>query len=116
MARPLEEKEPHAAGKKVYNANGCLRCHTMGEAQNGPPGGPKGGPPKGGPPMPPGGDKKKGPDLSKVASKPGRNVEWFIAFVSDPKKDNPESPMPAFAKQIKTEDMRALAEFLADLK
>src|SRR5262245_65190642 len=100
---PLAESEPHAAGKKVYNANGCFRCHSMGEDQGGPPlppmppmpkGAPPfpGGPPKGGPPggpmMP-----NKGPDLAKVARKPGRNAEWFIAFVTDPKKENPDSRM-----------------------
>src|SRR3954470_11624531 len=64
----LEEKEPHAAGKKVYNANACFRCHSMGG-------------PQAGPPMP-----NKGPDLAKVAGKPGRNADWFVAYVSDPKK------------------------------
>jgi cbb3-type cytochrome oxidase cytochrome c subunit len=58
----------------------------------------------------------KGPDLVKVASKPERNVEWFIGFVSDPKKTNPDSKMPPFEKQIKPDDLRALAEFLNSLK
>jgi mono/diheme cytochrome c family protein len=126
MPRPpvLEETEPHAAGKKVYNANGCARCHTMGGTQAGPPigGPPPGGPPMGGPPMggpPMGGPPmpNKGPDLAKVASKgEKRDVEWFIAYVSNPKKTNPEARMPPFEKQIKEKDMRALAEFLASLK
>ena len=110
----LEETEPHAAGKKVYNANGCMRCHTMGGPQAGPPigGPPMGGPPMGKPPMP-----GKGPDLAKVASKgEKRGVEWFISYVSHPKKVNPESRMPPFEKKIKDKDMRALAEFLSSLK
>src|SRR5687768_13547151 len=67
----LEEKEPHAAGKKVYNAQGCMRCHTMGGAKDAPKDAPAG-------------DLQaatKGPDLAKVGGKPGRDVEWFIAFV-----------------------------------
>jgi mono/diheme cytochrome c family protein len=118
----LEETEPHAAGKKVYNANGCARCHTMGADVAGPafppmPPLPKDapaindGPPMGKPPM-----MNKGPDLAKTAGKPGRNVEWFIAFVSNPRNEKPYTRMPAFEKKIKPEDMRALAEFLADLK
>src|SRR5262245_26023994 len=93
---PLPEDEPHAAGKKVYNANACCRCHTMGGAQAGPPmggppmgGPPMGGPPMGGPPMP-----TKGPDLAKAGGKAERNVEWFIEYVSHPKKKNPDSKMP----------------------
>jgi cbb3-type cytochrome oxidase cytochrome c subunit len=58
----------------------------------------------------------KGPDLAKVASKPERTVEWFIAFVSNPQKERPEAKMPAFGDKIKSEDMRKLAEFLATLK
>jgi mono/diheme cytochrome c family protein len=94
----LEVVEPHAAGKRVYNANSCHSCHTVGGATPGPP-------------MP-----KKGPDLAKVASTPGRDVEWFIAFVGNPKKERPGAKMPAFEGQITPEDMRALAEFLTSLK
>lgn len=120
MAPPiLEETGPHAAGKKVYNVNGCAKCHTMGGPQGGPAmgGPPKGGPPLGGPPggMPP--MPNKGPDLVKVAGKgEKRNVEWFVTYVSNPKKVNPEAKMPPFEKRINDKDLRALAEFLASLK
>lgn len=110
---PLEEKEPHAAGKRVYNANGCMKCHSMGGGQAGfpmPPMPPMGGPPNM-PPMP-----NQGPDLAKVASKPERNVDWFIAFLNNPSKDNPEARMPPFEGKIQADDLRALAEFLASLK
>jgi mono/diheme cytochrome c family protein len=169
---PLAEKEPHAAGKKVFNANTCFRCHAVtgvevvkrpiidapavkdGQPKDGPPvmdappkggpqkngpgldgppkggppmggpgrgGPPMGGPPMGGPPMgrPPFGGPgmgNKGPDLAKVASKAGRNVDWFIAFVNNPRKENPAGRMPPFENKIKPENMRALAEFLASLK
>src|SRR6185369_1689786 len=66
--KPLEETEPHAAGKKIFNANKCAACHTMGGAQ------------AEAPPFP-----GKGPDLTKIASKPKRDVDWFVAYVSDSK-------------------------------
>lgn len=115
MMALLEEKEPHAAGKKVFNSNGCMRCHTVGQGPGMPPMPPlpfpKDGPPMKGPPM-----LNKGPDLAKAGGKPGRNAEWFIKYVSDPKMSNPESLMPPFGKQINAEDMRALADFLESLK
>ena len=132
MPKPIDESEPHAAGKKVYNQNTCFRCHTMGDAGGGPPMPPmpdkgkmppdkgmgppdKGmGPPDkgmGGPPMP-----AKGPDLAKVASKGNRDAKWFAEFLADPKKDKPESKMPPFGEKIKGDDMKALTEFLASLK
>jgi cbb3-type cytochrome oxidase cytochrome c subunit len=113
--KPLEETGAHAAGKKVYNASGCMRCHSMGNVGGG---APVGGPPMGGPPMggPPKGAMAKGPDLAKVAAKEGRTVDWFVAYVSNPKKEKPEAKMPSFENKIKAEDMRALAEFLASLK
>jgi mono/diheme cytochrome c family protein len=119
---PLEEAGPHAAGKKVYNANGCARCHSMG---NVPAGSPTGSPPVGGPPMGGGGPggpprggppKAKGPDLAKAGAKEGRTVDWFVAYVSNPKKEKADSKMPAFEKKINADDMRTLAEFLASLK
>jgi cbb3-type cytochrome oxidase cytochrome c subunit len=58
----------------------------------------------------------KGPDLAHVASKEGRNAEWFIAFLKDPKKDNPMSKMPPVGKNMKDEELKAIAEFLASLK
>jgi mono/diheme cytochrome c family protein len=103
---PLEESEPHAAGKKVFNATGCTHCHTVKSAQA-----EARVPPAGGPPM-----AKKGPDLSTVAAKPGRDAEWFIAYVSNPVKVNPDSRMPPFGTEISAAQMRVLAEFLADLK
>jgi mono/diheme cytochrome c family protein len=90
----LEEDEPHAAGKKIYNMNGCARCHSMSNA----------------------GPKKKGPSLAKVANDPKHTVEWFVSFVGDPKTERPEAKMPPFEKKIQPDDMRALAEFLASLK
>ena len=108
---PLEETGTHAAGKKVYNAQACARCHSMGKAPGGPA---KGGPAMGGPGK--GGPKAKGPDLAKAGAKEGRTADWFVAYVSNPKKENPDSKMPAFENKIKADDMRALAEFLASLK
>src|SRR5262245_30225919 len=103
----IDESEPHAAGKKLFNMK-CVRCHTIGGDKGGEKGGEKGPPPM--PPMP-----NKGPDLAKAA-KDDRKAEWFISYVSDPRKVKTDSKMPAFEGKLKAEDMRALADFLASLK
>lgn len=83
MQQPaIDETGPFAAGKKVFAANGCGRCHRMAGGPGGPqmaqgfggpppgapgPGGPPegapgaGGPPPGGPGGPPGGPGQGGP-------------------------------------------------------
>lgn len=82
-----------AAGKKVYDANGCANCHAI----NG-----KGG--------------KGGPNLSKAGAEAKHTVAWFEAQVKDPKSHNPNSPMPAFGDKIKGKDLTALATYLKSLK
>ncbi len=111
MPAPLALAEPHLAGKKVFNNNACFRCHTVGAGKGGAGDGPPGGPPDDPPGM-----GHKGPDLGKVAQKEGHNVEWFIAYVSNPRATRLDSKMPGFEKQIQPADMKALAEFLASLK
>ena len=118
------ESGPHAAGKKVFVNSGCFRCHTI-DGVRGPVGGGMAGPPPGGPPPGgpgpggpgPGGPKGGGraPDLGKVAADPEKNVDWFVKFVRNPKSVKPESRMPAQG-QIKDEDLKTLAEYLASLK
>jgi cytochrome c2 len=49
------ESGPFAAGKKVFAANGCLRCHAVNGAGGPMAGGPMGGMPMPGGPMGPGG-------------------------------------------------------------
>jgi mono/diheme cytochrome c family protein len=102
---PVDETGPFAAGKKVFAANGCSRCHSRGGATGGPPMAGKG-------PM----GRNKGPDLAKVGGEQGHTVDWFVAYVSNPKSQKPDSRMPPFGTKIQEIDLRALAEYLASLK
>ena len=88
-----EATGPHAAGIKVFNSQGCSRCHNVG-----------------------GSGKKKGPDLAKVASNPEHTQEWLKEFILNPKSKKPRSRMPPFEGKINDEDFTALLEYLASLK
>jgi mono/diheme cytochrome c family protein len=102
-ADPGTDSGPFAAGKRVYAAYNCSRCHSVGG-----PGGPfPGGPRRMG---------RKGPDLAKVGADPGHTVEWLEEHVRNPKSHKPDSRMPGFEAKIKPEDLRSLAEYLASLK
>jgi cbb3-type cytochrome oxidase cytochrome c subunit len=115
-AQPQVEASPpvppqFAAGRKVFDAHGCARCHTIGGAPM------AGGPPRGGPP----GGKgmkggTKGPDLAKVGANPTHTVEWLSQHIRNAKSHKPDSRMPAYEGKIKPEDVKALAEYLASLK
>lgn len=120
---------PHAAGKKVLVAAGCFRCHTVngvrGPVQGGgmaggpmPGRGPGGGPPMaGGPGGPGGGPARKAPDLGKVGADPEHSVDWFMKFIRNPKAVKTDARMPAFGEnKVSDTDLRALAEYLANLK
>jgi mono/diheme cytochrome c family protein len=79
----------------------CARCH----AQAGQPGGP------------PGVGSSKGPNLSKITTRPGRDAEYIAKFIRDPKSVNPDARlMPAFQGEISEEDIRKLAEYVAAQK
>jgi mono/diheme cytochrome c family protein len=88
--------EPQASspGQKVFAANGCARCHSLG-AGAGP------------------GHKV---DLSRVGADPSHTVEWISEHIRDPKSHRPDSRMPAYANRIPAQDLRVLAEYLASLK
>src|SRR5437867_4317522 len=74
---PGTETGPHAAGQKVFAANGCGRCHAIGGAGAGPmPGGPMPGGPKG---------RNRGPDLGTVGRDPAHTVEWIMEHIRTPK-------------------------------
>ncbi len=97
----------------MFEAN-CARCHTIGGA-GGPPRatiGGAGGPSRGRPPM----SRDRGPDLGNVGRDPAHTVEWLMEQIRDPKSHKPDSRMPEFKANIKAEDLRALAEYLASLK
>lgn len=95
---------PHAAARKTFAIH-CTRCHKVdGE---------------GGPAPLPGGivKKPKGPDLGKVGQEAGRDVEWFVAYVRDPKSKKPDSGMPPFEPQkLSDSELRAVGEYLTSLK
>jgi cbb3-type cytochrome oxidase cytochrome c subunit len=57
-----------------------------------------------------------GPDLGKVGLPSTHTVDWFKAYIRNPKKQKPKARMPSFEGKIREEDLTALAEYLASLK
>lgn len=101
---------PDAAGKKVFVANGCFRCHAInGVRGSGGPGGPGalGRPP---------GRGGRGPDLGKVGTDESHTASWLMEYVRNPKSKKADSRMPPFGGKIKDDDLTALADYLAGLK
>ena len=92
-----------ASGKQIYEANGCVRCHSIGAASSGPQAGAPG-------------VGMKGPNLGKVGADPGHTVAWLTAYVRNPRAQKADSRMPSFEGRIKDNDLTALAEYLASLK
>jgi len=108
---------PYAAGRKVFNANGCAKCHTVGKTSGSQmAGGQPGGQAPGG--FGPGGrgGMQKGPDLGKVGADPMHTSQWLADHVRNPKAHKAQSRMPSYAGKIKEEDLLALADYLASLK
>jgi cytochrome c553 len=93
---------PVSAGRQVYDAKGCARCHSIGGG-GGPAGGFGGGPGRG-----------RKHDLSHIGA--NHDAGWIADHVRNPKAHQPNSKMPAFKDKIKDQDMRALADYLASLK
>lgn len=81
-----------AAGKKIYDANGCAVCHAIGG---------KGG--------------QAGPDLTKTGGNPAHTAKWFEVQVNNPKAHTAGSTMPAYEGKIKGKDLVALTVFLTTL-
>jgi predicted Zn finger-like uncharacterized protein len=94
----------YGAGRKVYEAQNCARCHSIGD-EGGGGGGPGGG-------RPGRGGRKR--DLAKVGST--HTVDWITDHIKNPKTHNPGSRMPAYDGKIQPDDLRALSEYLAGLK
>lgn len=80
-----------AYGRRVFDAYGCVRCHSIG-GQGG----------------------QKGPDLTHVGAKPGYTLDWLMLKVRNPRALNPSSIMPPFRGSDK--DLMALGGYLAGLK
>ena len=78
----------------------CARCH----ARAGEPGGPSLG-------------GSKGPDLGRIGSARGMTVEWLTSYIRNPKSVRPDAKMmPAFEGEMTEEQIRSLAEYLAQKK
>lgn len=102
IARPPKSKKPPkknksaaliAAGKKVYDSNGCANCHTVAG---------KGG--------------KIGPELTRVGADSKHTAKWLQEKVANPKASHPSTTMPSFAEKIKGKDLTAIGAYLASLK
>jgi mono/diheme cytochrome c family protein len=100
QSRPAAgEADLLAAGRGVFQANNCGRCHSLGGAGGGMRG--RGG---------------RGPDLSRVGAKPGRTIDWLAEQIRDPQSHRPDSRMPGYAGKISEDDIHALAVYLASLQ
>lgn len=75
-----------AAGKAVYDANGCANCHGGGNA----------------------------PKLDHIGGE--HDAAWIVAHVKDPKTHNPGSRMPGYAGKIADADLEKLGAYLAAQK
>jgi mono/diheme cytochrome c family protein len=82
-----------AAGKGVFNSNGCARCHAVGG---------EGG--------------RQGPDLTHVGAEAEHTADWIVAHVKNPRTHNPRSRMPNFEGKINDKDLLALGAYLSSLK
>lgn len=82
-----------AAGRKVYEANGCKACHVVGDDKGG----------------------KTGPELTHVAKT--RKPDWLTAQVRNPKKFDPKSTMPAYGPdKIDDKQLKSLVAYMSSLK
>ncbi len=84
--------EQIAAGKKVYESNGCGGCHAIGG---------KGG--------------NAGPDLTNTGANSTHAPAWMQAQVTNPKTHTPTSTMPPYPG-IKGNDLVSVGIFLSSLK
>jgi len=87
-------KEMIAAGKKIYDANGCGACHMVGD---------KGG--------------KLGPDLTHIGADKKWSAAKLTAVIRDPKKELKTEKMPAYpADKISDKEIKTLVAYLGSLK
>jgi cbb3-type cytochrome c oxidase subunit II len=113
-------------GKKIYQREGCLYCHTQqvrrpevgtGTVQVAGDIGPESKPEDFVYDKPVlWGTERQGPDLAHVASRPyGAVKEWHIRHLKDPAAIRPGTVMPSFA-HLPEEELEALAAYLLTLK
>jgi len=83
--------QPQSRGQQVYQSQGCSSCHNI----NG-----IGG--------------TSGPELTRVGAK-GKEVEWHVKHLKDPRSVVPTSAMPPYAS-MSDDDLKSLAAYLVTLK
>lgn len=93
------ETQQTAAGRAVFEALNCTRCHTLGSA-----------------PVAAGPRKGRGPDLSSVGRDPSHSVAWLMEHVRDAKTHRPNSRMPAYGDKLSEKELKDLATYLSSLK
>jgi len=93
--QPIKPDGEMSAGRKVFESNGCARCHMVAGAVGGK-------------------MKGKGPELTTVGAKHDR--AWIIEHVRNPRTHTPKTSMPPYEAKISDADMQALGDYLAGLK
>lgn len=88
----VANKAAIAAGKKVYDGNGCANCHAI----NG-----VGG--------------ATGANLTKVGANPKHTPKWLEESIVNPKLHDPDSTMPAY-DSMDAKDLKNLVAYLGSLK
>lgn len=91
--KPATTAGDPAAGKKIYDAQGCAGCHAIS-----------------------GTGGAFGPELTKVGADPKHTAKYLTAYVTDPKAQNPDSKMPAYGDKVKGKDLTNLVAYLSSLK
>jgi mono/diheme cytochrome c family protein len=81
-------------GEQMYNALGCVQCHTVTGAST---------------------STKLGPDLIFAIKRDKPSADWLKAQLTTPQAHNPTSVMPSFAAKLNDEQMNAMIEFLSSL-
>ena len=80
-------------GEQLFNAQGCVQCHTIqGRLSN-----------------------KTGPDLILAIKKDMPTKDWLKTQLVTPQAHNPLSIMPSFASRLNDEQMNAMIVFLSSL-
>jgi mono/diheme cytochrome c family protein len=81
------------SGAQVFAAQNCGKCHATETGQ-----------------------RKRGPTLAGIGSKPDRTADWIMAHIKNPQAHNPKSNMEAYDGKISDSDLKLLAEYLITLK
>ncbi len=80
-------------GEQLYNAKGCVQCHTI-----------QGCP-----------SNKPGPDLILAIKKDMPTKDWLKTQLMTPQAHNPLSIMPSFANRLNDDQINAMILFLGSL-